>query len=205
MHELYALKQLERAATSGRLRSMAIYAQTVASNDPTNLDAVGLHLKGLITSGALRQAENIIQSLDNEIYNNDHIAVAYFDLLALEERYGELFYHVWLGFNNEYLSEAYAYMERALSVLDTRTTILLLAAKALFSCQLEVPPLSGQLSPGLKQKVYAEAGGTGRRHGLLTGTESGSAGEDAAGEQHVSWPAGQGGRDQRGDACQVAG
>ena len=31
-----------------------------------------------------------------------------------------------------------------------------------------LPPLSGKLSPRLMQKVYAEAGGTGRRIGLLT-------------------------------------
>lgn len=50
------------------------------------------------------------------------------------------------------------------------------------------------------QEVYPEVGGTGRRIGLLTGTEGGGAGEDAAAEQHAPGPIGQGGRDQRGDA-----
>lgn len=41
--------------------------------------------------------------------------------------------------------------------------------------------------------------------GLLTGTEGGGAVEDAAAEQHAPGPSGRGERDQRGDACQVAG
>jgi hypothetical protein len=62
-----------------------------------------------------------------------------------------------------------------------------------------LPPRSGKLVLALIQEVYAEAGGTGRRIGLLTGTEDGGAGEDATAEQHAPGPTGQGGRDQRGD------
>ena len=68
-----------------------------------------------------------------------------------------------------------------------------------------LPPLSGKLSSALILEVYSEAGGIGRRIGLLTGTEGCGSGKDAAAEQHALGPTGQGGRDQRGDACQVAG
>lgn len=138
MDKSYISERLESAAKSGRYKSMGLYAEMVASADLNNLDAVGLLLKSWIASGSLRQADEMCRSYRDKLYENDHIAVAYFDLLALEERYGELFYHVWLCFNNDRLSEAFSYMESALSILDTLVTSKLIEAKAALSCQLEV-------------------------------------------------------------------
>lgn len=66
---------------------------------------------------------------------------------------------------------------RAVAATGMPFTVLATQNEADFA---EFSPLSGKLSPGLKQKAYAEAGGTGRRFGLFTGTEGSGAREDAA-------------------------
>lgn len=165
---------LESAATSGRYRSMAFYARTLASNDPSNLDAVGLHLKNLIASGSLRQATDICSALDHKIYENVHTATAYFDLLALSERYGELFQHVWLSFINAALREAYVYMESALTVLESQVTAKMIEAKAAMSCQLEIDLLDRILlsfSSETEQPLLLEASSNGASQVFLEITE----------------------------------
>jgi glycosyltransferase involved in cell wall biosynthesis len=138
MNAVQIIHLLEEAARAGRYRAMSLYADMIVSLDPANMDAIGLNLKGIIKTGLRETAATLFDALGSKVVENGHIATAYFDFLALEERYEELFYHVWQCLNREDMSDACSYMEKAVSAIDSLLSTKIIEAKASLSCQLEI-------------------------------------------------------------------
>jgi glycosyltransferase involved in cell wall biosynthesis len=132
------IHRLEEAARAGRYRAMSLYADMFVSLDPMNMDAIGLNLKGLAKTGLRETAARLFDALGSKVVENGHIATAYFDFLASEERYEELFYHVWQCLNQKNMGDASVYMANGVSAIDRLLTTKIIEAKASISCQLEI-------------------------------------------------------------------
>jgi hypothetical protein len=115
----FHLAHLAAKSCISKLDFTASYKITKAilEKKPRNISFIELHVQSLLGLGHMKKAEGLFCWLGEDIYKTTGLSIAYFDFLAMERRYGELFLHVWNAIRANQSDDLLMYLNTALDNL----------------------------------------------------------------------------------------